>query len=314
MPSIWYHLMTPPVKSCGCWAGTGCPFTFLWGCSRCLALSRTLSDRRFLMSWLESLIFSISSACSFFPSSWNQMFNTHVRLNVLRYRSTAYLSIKCNNTSIIPSASLGSFHISSTQKEKIKIRWSITVSSTFVFLACDIISWKTKSSRNNVSNQQMSHLQNWQKMKADLTSFDMTSAILKSSSLLFLFLSSSTGNRQSQKLRTCFWHIRLWSRHNQGSTQSGLCSVTVSLTFTPKNQCVWTGKVISEHSLRVTITTYCKLHSFLYTGLTFCKPLCSDRSGVFCDDAASVVEVTEKQHRLLHGLTITALFWLTCWR
>lgn len=72
IPSIWYHLMTPPVKSCGCWAGTGSLFTFLWGCRRCLALSRTVSDRRFLMSWLESLIFSISSASSFFwvgPSS-----------------------------------------------------------------------------------------------------------------------------------------------------------------------------------------------------------------------------------------------------
>lgn len=119
MPSIWYHLMTPPVKSCGCWAGTGWPFTFLWGCRRCLALSRTVSDSRFLMSWLESLIFSISSACSFFwssVSSWYQMFNIKiVKLNVLSSMSTVYLSLfnlksilQSKNTSITPSAEINS--------------------------------------------------------------------------------------------------------------------------------------------------------------------------------------------------------------
>lgn len=158
MPSIWYHLMTPPVKCCGCWAGTGWPFTFLWRCRRCLAFSRTLSDRRSLMSWLESLIFSISSASSFFCVSapfYNQMFDIHMYKSgvICPVISTSNLkSIQVSKHSFItPSRLLKmSSHVIYSE-EKIKLRWTVTFSSTFAFLDCDIISWKTRSCRTNVS-------------------------------------------------------------------------------------------------------------------------------------------------------------------
>lgn len=140
MPSIWYHLMTPPVKACGCWMGTGSPFTFLCGCRRCLALSRTVSDRRFLMSSLESLIFSISSASSFFwpsASSYNKAFSILHVVSIIQKHTNFILFFfrfwsKCIFTF-------------QHYRKKFKIKQNITDSSTFTFLACDIISWKTQT-------------------------------------------------------------------------------------------------------------------------------------------------------------------------
>ena len=53
-----------PTKSRGCWAGTGFPSNVLSGSNA--ALPCNASDRRDLMSVLESLIFSKSSAATLF--------------------------------------------------------------------------------------------------------------------------------------------------------------------------------------------------------------------------------------------------------